>query len=113
MVARTRTPAKKSSRAARTKSNTIVLRLYTAGHTPKSVAAMENLNRICDEHLKGRYAIEVIDLVQNPKLARDDQIVAIPTLVKKVPAPLRKLIGDLSNTERVLVGLDIRTSNHE
>ena len=108
-----RSPARKSSRAPRVNANTIVLRLYTAGRTPKSVAALENLKRICDEHLKGRYAIEVIDLVQNPKLARDDQIVAIPTLVKKVPEPLRKLIGDLSNTERVLVGLDIRTSNHE
>ena len=86
----------------------MVLRLYVAGETPKSLAAMENLRRICEEHLQGRYEIEVIDLLEQPQLARGDQIVAIPTVVKKVPKPLRKLIGDLSNTDRVLVGLDIR-----
>jgi circadian clock protein KaiB len=85
----------------------IRLKLYVAGQTPKSLAAMSNLKKICDEHLKGRYRIEVIDLVKNPQLAQGDQILAIPTLVKKLPVPVRKIIGDLSNTERVLVGLDL------
>ena len=84
------------------------LRLYVAGQTPKSLAAFANLKKICEEHLKGKYHIEVIDLLQNPKLARGDQILAIPTLVRKLPPPLKKIIGDLSNTERVLVGLDMR-----
>lgn len=84
------------------------LRLYVAGQTPKSLAALANLKRICDEHLKQECRIEVIDLVQHPQLAQGDQILAIPTLVRRVPAPLRKIIGDLSNVERVLVGLDIR-----
>lgn len=87
------------------------LRLYVAGQTPKSLAALANLKRICDEHLKQKYRIEVIDLVKNPQLAQGDQILAIPTLVRRVPSPLRKIIGDLSNTERVLVGLDIRESS--
>ena len=78
------------------------LRLYTAGQTPKSVLAFNNLKRICEEHMPGRYHIEVIDLVQNPRLAKQDQIVAIPTLVRKLPEPLRKIIGDLSDTERAL-----------
>ena len=84
------------------------LRLYTAGQTPKSLAAIRNLKRICEEHLPGRYHIEVIDLVANPRLAKDDQIVAIPTLVRKLPEPLRRLVGDLSDTERTLVGLQIK-----
>ena len=84
------------------------LRLYVAGQTPKSLAAFANLKKICEEHLKGKYTIEVIDLLENPKLAKGDQILAIPTLVRKLPEPIRKIIGDLSNTERVLVGLDIR-----
>jgi circadian clock protein KaiB len=84
------------------------LRLYVAGQTQKSMEAFENLKRISEEHLKGRYRIEVIDLTKNPQLARDDQILAIPTLVRKLPPPIRKIIGDLSNTERVLVGLDIQ-----
>jgi circadian clock protein KaiB len=84
------------------------LRLYTAGQTPKSVLAFNNLKRICEEHMPGRYHIEVVDLVQNPRLAKEDQIVAIPTLVRKLPAPLRKIIGDLSDTERALVGLQLR-----
>lgn len=84
------------------------LRLYVAGQTPKSVTAFSNLKRYCEEHLKGRYKIEVIDLLKNPQLAEGDQILAIPTLVRKVPVPMRKIIGDLSNEERVLVGLDIR-----
>lgn len=84
------------------------LRLYVAGQTPKSIAAFANLTKICEEHLKGKYRIEVIDLFQNPQLARGDQILAVPTLVRKLPVPVRKIIGDLSNTERVLVGLDLR-----
>lgn len=85
------------------------LRLYVAGQTPKSVAALANLKRFCEEHLAGKYKIEVVDLVENPKLARSDQILAIPTLVRRLPEPIRKIIGDLSNTERVLVGLEIRS----
>jgi len=87
------------------------LRLYVAGQTPKSLAAFANLKKFCEEHLAGRYRIEVIDLVQQPQLARGDQIFAVPTLVRKLPEPLRKIIGDLSNTEKVLVGLDIRPGN--
>ena len=83
------------------------LRLYVAGQTPKSLAAFANLQRIGEEHLKGRYTIEVIDLVETPRLAKDDQILALPTLVRRLPEPVRKIIGDLSNTERVLVGLDL------
>ncbi len=85
------------------------LRLYVAGQTPKSVTAFANLTQICEEHLAGRYHIEVIDLMLKPQLAGDDQILAIPTVVRKLPEPLRKIIGDLSNTERVLVGLDLRS----
>ena len=84
------------------------LRLYTAGQTPKSLAAIRNLKKVCEEHLAGRYEIEVIDLLKNPRLAKDDQIVAIPTLVRKLPDPVRKIIGDLSDTERALVGLQLR-----
>ena len=84
------------------------LRLYVAGQTPKSLLAFANLHRICEEHLKGRYRIEVIDLLETPQLAKGHQIVAVPTLVRNLPTPLRKIIGDLSNTERVLVGLDLR-----
>lgn len=84
------------------------LRLYVAGKTPKSVAALNNLKRYCELHLKGKYTLEVIDLLLHPQLAEGDQILAIPTLVKKVPEPIRKIIGDLSNEEKVLVGLDIR-----
>jgi len=84
------------------------LRLYVAGQSPKSLAAFANLKRICEEHMLGDYRIEVVDLLQNPQLAREDQIVAIPTLVRKLPEPLRKIIGDLSNSERVLVGLELR-----
>lgn len=87
------------------------LRLYVAGKTPKSVTAFENLNRICQEHLAGRYRIEVIDLLVQPQLARGDQILAIPTLVRKLPEPIKKIIGDLSNTERTLVGLDLRLAD--
>jgi circadian clock protein KaiB len=84
------------------------LRLYVAGQTQKSMEAFENLKKIAEEHLKGRYKIEVIDLTKNPQLAKGDQILATPTLVRKLPPPIRKIIGDLSNKERVLVGLDIQ-----
>ena len=84
------------------------LRLYVAGQTPKSIIALANLKRICEEHMEGRYTIEVIDLMENPRLARQHQIVAIPTLIRELPAPLKRIIGDLSNTERVLVGLDLQ-----
>jgi circadian clock protein KaiB len=84
------------------------LRLYTAGQSPKSLAALENLKRVCEQHLAGRYSIEVIDLLKNPRLAKDDEIIAIPTLVRKLPEPLRKIVGDLSDTERTLVGLQLR-----
>lgn len=86
------------------------LRLYVAGQTPKSVAAFANLKKLCEEHLPGRYTIEVIDLVKQPQLAAGDQIVAIPTLVRKLPEPLRRIVGDLSNTERTLVGLQLCSS---
>jgi circadian clock protein KaiB len=84
------------------------LRLYVAGQTPKSLAAFANLKKICEEHLAGKYRIEIIDLLENPTLAKGDQILAIPTLVRRLPEPVRKIIGDLSNTARVLVGLDLR-----
>jgi circadian clock protein KaiB len=84
------------------------LRLYVAGQTARSVAAIANLKKICEEHMAGKYSVEVIDLIKNPKLAAGDQILAIPTLVRQLPEPMRKVIGDLSNTQRVLVGLDLR-----
>jgi circadian clock protein KaiB len=85
-----------------------VLRLYVAGQTPKSMRALSNLKRICEQYLADRYRIEMIDLLLNPALARGDQILAVPTLVRRVPEPVRKIIGDLSNTQRVLAGLDLR-----
>ncbi len=91
-----------------TDENKWTLRLYVAGQTPKAITAYANLKKICEEHLQGSYQIEVIDLLINPTLAKDDQILALPTLVRKLPEPIKKIIGDLSNTERVLVGLDIR-----
>ena len=90
------------------KSKKYELRLYIAGNTPKSITALKNLKRYCEEHLKDQYEIEVIDLLKSPQLAEGDQILAVPTLVKKVPEPVRKIIGDLSDEEKVLVGLDIR-----
>ena len=87
-----------------------ILKLYVAGQTPKSIAAFANLNKICDEHLAGKYRIEIVDLLKNPKLAKGDQIVAIPTLVRHLPPPVKKIIGDLANTERVLVGLNIKSA---
>ena len=88
-------------------TETFRLRLYVAGQTPRSVGALTNLKLICEEHLQGRYELEIIDLVQNPALARGDQILAVPTLVRRLPKPIKKIIGDLSNRERVLVGLDL------
>jgi circadian clock protein KaiB len=88
--------------------DTYRLRLYVAGQTPKSTLALTNLKQICEEHLQGRYEIEIVDLLVNPQLARGDQILAVPTLVRRLPEPMKKIIGDLSNTERVLVGLDLR-----
>ena len=85
------------------------LRLYIAGKTPKSVKALENIKKYAEEYLKGKYSIEIIDLLKNPQLAEGDQILAVPTLVRKVPVPIRKIIGDLSNEEKVLVGLDIKS----
>jgi circadian clock protein KaiB len=84
------------------------LRLYVAGQTPRSLAAFANLTRLCEEHLDGRYRIEVIDLLEDPRLAEGDQIIAVPTLVRRLPPPMKKVIGDLSNSERTLVGLDLR-----
>lgn len=84
------------------------LRLYVAGQTPRSIAALSNLQRLCETHLAGRYSIEVIDLLQNPKLAAGDQILAVPTLVRKLPEPIKKIIGNLSDEEKVLVGLDLQ-----
>jgi circadian clock protein KaiB len=84
------------------------LRLYVAGQTPRSLAAMNNLRRVLEEHVPGKYKIEIVDLLANPRLAKEDQIVAIPTLVRKLPNPVRKIIGDLSDTERTLVGLQLR-----
>lgn len=87
------------------------LKLYVAGQTPKSLAALANLRRICNEYLPGRFALEIIDLAKTPTLAEADQVVAVPTLVRKLPRPIRKIIGDLSNTDRVLVGLDVKLSS--
>jgi circadian clock protein KaiB len=98
----------KSTSGSRRTPQTYELRLYVAGQTPKSLAAFSNLKKICEEHLQGQYHIEIIDLIEKPQLAKGDQILAIPTLVRKLPEPLRKIIGDLSNTERVLVGLNLR-----
>ena len=95
------------TKSTKPKSDVFLLRLYVAGQTPKSMTAFANLKNICEEHLAGRYKIEVVDLLKNPTLASGDQILAIPTLVRKLPEPVRKIIGDLSNTERVLVGLDL------
>ncbi|MEO5886084.1 MAG: circadian clock protein KaiB [Anaerolineales bacterium] len=105
--AKSATSTKRPPRTRRPKKD-YELRLYVAGQTPRSIAAFANLKKICDEHLAGQYDIEVIDLLKEPQLASGDQILAIPTLVRKLPSPIRKIIGDLSDTDRVLVGLDIR-----
>jgi len=104
---RTTTRARPRQPAPR-KPEIVKLRLYVAGQTPKSIRAFANLKVLCEEHLKGRYRIEVIDLMENPQLARGDQIVAVPSLIRKLPQPVRKIIGDLSDSVRVLVGLDVR-----
>ena len=105
--------SRRKEQPAKAKRDKWVLRLYVAGQTPKAVAAFNNLKLICEEQLKGKYHIEVIDLLKNPQLGRDDQILAIPTLMRKLPLPVRHIIGDLSDTERVLVGLDIKMfGNH-
>ena len=93
---------------ARAAVDRYTLRLYVAGQTPRSVAAIANLRRICDEHLSGRYSVEVVDLLREPARARGDEIVVIPTLVRRLPPPVKRIIGDLSNAERVLVGLDVQ-----
>ena len=98
----------KATKRSRPSQKVYQLRLYVAGQTPKSLAAFANLRKICEEHMPGQYEIEVIDLLKKPQLASGDQILAIPTLVRKLPQPIKKIIGDLSNTERVLVGLDLR-----
>jgi circadian clock protein KaiB len=104
---------KLSKNAAATKSDRWELRLYVAGQTPRSLAAFANLKKICEEHLPDRYSIEVVDLVKHPQLAAGDQILAIPTLVRKLPSPIRKIVGDLRDTERALVGLQLRQAMPE
>jgi circadian clock protein KaiB len=101
-------PAANLTKISKPQNDAWVLRLYVAGQTPKSVTAFANLQKICADYLEDKYRIELIDLLENPQLARGDQILAIPTLVRNLPTPMRKIIGDLSNTERVLVGLDLR-----
>ncbi len=103
-----RKSAPPKARPAKAKSDTFVLHLYVAGQTPKSIRAITNIKQICEKNLKGHYLLDVIDLYQQPQLAQGEQIIAVPTLIKKLPPPLRRIIGDMSNTERVLVGLDIR-----
>ena len=103
-----RRQASASRRAAKAARQEYLLRLYVAGQTPKSLQAFANLTEICETHLKGRYRIEVVDLLQNPALARGDQILALPAVVRQLPPPVKKIIGDFSNAERVLVGLDLR-----
>ncbi len=98
-------------RLPKTENDKWVLRLYVAGQSPKALTAFANLKKICEEQLEGKYSIEVIDLLVNPQLGNEDQILALPTLVRKLPVPVRKIIGDLSDTERVLVGLDLLKVN--
>ena len=102
---------KQQKNPAEAKSDKWILRLYVAGSTPQSVHAIANIKKICEEHLKGRYDLEVIDLYKKPNLAKGEQIIAVPTLLKKLPLPLRRIIGDLSNLECVLIGLDLREVN--
>jgi circadian clock protein KaiB len=103
-----KTPRNRKEKLPVSEEETWILRLYVAGQTPNSLTAFDNLKKICEEHLKGCYRIEVIDLLKNPQLAKDHQIIAVPTLIRKLPTPVKKIIGNLSNTERVLVGLDLR-----
>lgn len=107
-----RSPSKRRTATPRPNGrDTYILRLYVAGQTPKCITAFANLKKICEEHLAGQYSIEVVDLLENPKLAQGDQILAIPTLVRRLPEPMRKIIGDLSNTEKVLVGLNLKSGS--
>src|SRR5208283_3343610 len=106
-------PESKNRKNGKPLSEIYELRLYVAGHTPKSIEAFDNLKKLCEDHLKGKYHIEVIDLLKNPQLAKGDQIIAVPTLVRELPPPIKKIIGDLSNTLRVLVGLDLRPKTRE
>lgn len=101
----------KKDKLTKTSKDAWVLRLYVAGQTPKAITAFTNLKKICEEQLDGKYTIEVIDLLKNPQLANEYQIVALPTLIRKLPVPVRKIIGDLSDTERVLIGLDLLSVN--
>ena len=101
-------PTKKKQVKKAPREEMWILKLYVAGQTPKSIAAFANLNKICDEHLAGKYRIEIVDLLKNPKLAKGDQITAIPKLVRHLPPPVKKIIGDLANTQRVLVGLNLK-----
>jgi len=101
-------PAEEDNKNRSDSESRYELRLYVAGQTPRSMEAFSNLKKICEEHLQGRYSIEVIDLLENPRLAKGDQILALPTLVRRLPEPVRKIIGTLADTERVLVGLDLR-----
>jgi circadian clock protein KaiB len=110
---KSRAPAKRQAGTKNRKSDHAAdveweLRLYVAGNTPSSIAAFSNLKQICETHMGGRYRIEIIDLLRSPQLAGGDQIIAIPTLVRRLPIPIKKIIGDLSNTERVLIGLDLK-----
>jgi len=100
--------SRRKVKPAKTQKDKWILRMYIAGQTPRAITAFNNLKSICEEQLKGNYKIEVIDILQNPQLGREHQILAIPTLVRKLPVPVRRIIGDLSNTERVLVGLDLK-----
>jgi circadian clock protein KaiB len=108
--ARTRAQAALERAAAKRQTERYVLRLYIAGMTPRSMQSVQNIRTICEEHLHGRYDLEVVDLYQQPILADGEQIIAAPTLIKRLPLPLRRFIGDMSNTERILVGMDLRTA---
>ncbi len=109
MVTRKTKTTRKFETAVKNKRSKYKLRLYITGITPKSTRALTNIKAICEEHLKGRYQLEVVDVYQQPKLARGDQIIALPTLIRRLPHPLRRLVGDLSDTERVLLGLDLKS----
>jgi circadian clock protein KaiB len=113
MSAKGRTRPSGQTGTTRATAEFFELRLYVAGQTARSLTALANLKRICDEHLEGRYRLEVVDLLEHPQLARGDQILALPTLVRKLPPPIRKLVGDLSDTERVLVGLELRPKTRD
>jgi len=108
MAGTTRVKAETSARKRKANGHYVELKLYVAGQTPRSLAALANLKKICDQHLEGRYKLRIIDLVKTPQLAHNDQILAIPTLVRKLPVPIRKIIGDLSDLNRVLVGLNLQ-----